>query len=171
MSNACKECWSQSVAVPQGAWGALPPIFSCHPPSLPPKNNFKCLRHEPKFDNFNIELAKCLRFPFIFCISAPLNNFLSPQNFDVGATTGHSVQGICLFPYLSANGNCCIFWGALGIISYCWARVGYRLYLVEELILIHGEAAGRTVYDVFETKYVTHHIKTGHLLVECISRY
>ena len=31
-----------------------------------------------------------------------------------------------------------------------WTGVGYGLYLVEELI--HGEAAGRTVYDVSETR-------------------
>ena len=31
-----------------------------------------------------------------------------------------------------------------------WAEVGYGLYLVEELI--HGEAAGRIVYDVSETR-------------------
>ena len=32
-----------------------------------------------------------------------------------------------------------------------WAEVGYGLYLVEELI--HGEAAGRTMYDVSKTRY------------------
>ena len=32
-----------------------------------------------------------------------------------------------------------------------WAGIGYGLYLVEELI--HGEAAGRTVYDVSKIRY------------------
>ena len=39
----------------------------------------------------------------------------------------------------------------LFIISYRQAGVGYGLYLVEELV--HGEAAGRTVYDLSETRY------------------
>ena len=40
-------------------------------------------------------------------------------------------------------------WIILLVIT--WAGVGYGLYLVEELI--HGEAAGRNMYDISETRY------------------
>ena len=40
---------------------------------------------------------------------------------------------------------------AMILLVIRWAGVWYQLYLVEELI--HGKAAGQTMYDVSETRY------------------